>query len=76
MINFQLALVYDWVDFGNIIQYLNSHPGVSRTCLVPSLSLSCLWLFTNSGLYPSCTRLHKGSAISTLLALCTETSKG
>jgi len=32
--NFQLALVYDWADSGNIIQYLNSNPNVSRTRLV------------------------------------------
>ena len=76
MSNFQLALVYDWAEFGNINQYLNSHPGASRTCLVLSLSLPRRWLFTNPGLYSSCTRLHKGSAISTLLVLCTETSKG
>lgn len=36
MTNFQLALVYDWVEFGNINQYLNSYPGVSRTRLVSS----------------------------------------
>jgi hypothetical protein len=31
---FQLALVYDWCDDGNIIQYLESHPDVSRPKLV------------------------------------------
>ncbi|KAF9644342.1 kinase-like protein, partial [Thelephora ganbajun] len=31
--NFQLALVYDLVDSGNIIQYLDSNPQVSRTRL-------------------------------------------
>lgn len=36
--NFQLALVYDWADSGNIIQYLDSHPEVSRTPLVSSLT--------------------------------------
>ena len=76
MTNFQLALVYDWVEFGNIIHYLNSHPGVSRTCLVLSLSLPRPRLFTNPELYSSYTRLPKGSAISTLLALYTETSMG
>lgn len=76
MTNFQLALVYDWVEFGNIIQYLNSHPGVSRTCLVLPLSLPHPRPFANLGLYSSYTRSPKGSAISTLLALYTETSKG
>ena len=32
--NFQLALVYDWADSGNIIQYLGSNPNASRTRLV------------------------------------------
>lgn len=31
---FQLALVYDWGYNGNIIQYLESHPGGSRSSLV------------------------------------------
>jgi len=75
MTNFQLALVYDWAESGNINQYLSSHPGVSRTCLVLSPSLPRR-LFTNPGLYSSYTRLPKGSAISTLLVLYTETSKG
>jgi len=30
----QLALVYDWGENGNIIQYVMSHPGASRTRLV------------------------------------------
>jgi len=34
MKNFQLALVYDWADFGNIIQYLESNQKASRTCLL------------------------------------------
>jgi hypothetical protein len=34
--NFQLALVYGWADSGNIVQYLDSHPKVSRTRLVSS----------------------------------------
>jgi len=34
MKNFQLALVYDWAVRGNITQYLNSNPGVSRICLL------------------------------------------
>ena len=38
--NFQLALVYDWADSGNIIQYLNSNPQVSRTRLVSSSSFN------------------------------------
>ena len=37
---FQLSLVYDWQDSGNIVQYLDSNPKVSRTSLVPSLSLT------------------------------------
>jgi len=32
--NFQLALVYDWADSGNIIQYLDSNPRDSRTRLL------------------------------------------
>ncbi|KAF9646892.1 kinase-like protein [Thelephora ganbajun] len=32
--NFQLALVYDWADSGNIIQYLDSNPQVSRIRLL------------------------------------------
>ena len=37
---FQLALVYDWGHNGNIMQYLESHPDVSRPKLVrvPSTS--------------------------------------
>ena len=31
---FQLALVYDWGENGNIIQYISSHPEASRTRLV------------------------------------------
>ena len=31
---FQLALVCDWCDNGNIIQYLESHPNASRSKLV------------------------------------------
>ena len=31
---FQLALVYDWGQKGNIRQYLVSHPGTSRPPLV------------------------------------------
>ena len=31
---FQLALVYDWGQRGNINQYIASHPGVSRASLV------------------------------------------
>ena len=31
---FQLALLYDWCDNGNIIQYLESHPDASRPELV------------------------------------------
>ena len=31
---FQLALVYDWCDNGNIVQYLESHPNASRPKLV------------------------------------------
>ena len=31
---FQLALVYDWCDNGNITQYLKSHPDASRPKLV------------------------------------------
>ena len=38
--NFQLALVYDWTNSGNTIQYSDSHPKAFRTCLVPSLSLN------------------------------------
>lgn len=34
MKNFQLALVYDWEDSGNIIQYLGLNPGDSRTRLL------------------------------------------
>lgn len=34
--NFQLALVYDWAESGNIIQYLDSNPEDSRIRLVPS----------------------------------------
>ena len=36
--SFQLSLVYDWEDSGNIIQYLDSNPEVSRIRLVSSLS--------------------------------------
>ena len=36
--NFQLALVYDLEDSGNIVQYLDSNPEVSRTRLVSSPS--------------------------------------
>jgi len=32
--NFQLSLVYDWQDSGNIVQYLDSNPKVSRTSLL------------------------------------------
>ena len=35
---FQLALVYDWSDNGNIVQYLESYPDVSRPKLVTVLS--------------------------------------
>ena len=31
---FQLALVYDWGQNGNISQYVASHPGASRPALV------------------------------------------
>ena len=31
---FQLALVYDWGQNGNITQYITSHPGASRPSLV------------------------------------------
>ena len=31
---FQLALVYDWCDNGNIMQYLESRPNASRSKLV------------------------------------------
>jgi len=31
---FQLALVYDWGENGNIVQYVKSHPEASRTRLV------------------------------------------
>ena len=31
---FQLALVYDWGQRGNISQYVASHPGASRPSLV------------------------------------------
>ena len=31
---FQLALVYDWGQNGNINQYIVSHPGTSRPNLV------------------------------------------
>ena len=31
---FQLALVYDWGQNGNISQYMASHPGASRPALV------------------------------------------
>jgi len=34
MSTFQLALVYDWGDNGNIMQYLESHPDASRAKLV------------------------------------------
>ena len=34
---FQLALVYDWGQHGNISQYLTSHPSASRPALVRNL---------------------------------------
>jgi len=34
MTNFQLALVYDWMELGNITQYLSSRPEISRTHLL------------------------------------------
>jgi len=34
--NVQLALVYDWADSGNIMQYLASNPDISRAPLVSS----------------------------------------
>ena len=34
MEHFQLALVYDWGENGNIMEYVESHPGVSRLTLV------------------------------------------
>ena len=40
MSTFQLALVYDWGHNGNIMQYLDSHPGTSRPRLVRVLSTS------------------------------------
>ena len=36
---FQLALVYDWGQNGNITQYVASRPGVSRSSLVRTTQL-------------------------------------
>lgn len=54
--NFQLALVYDWADSGNIIQYLELHPKASRAHLVSSLSLTPTRLFSDPELY---SKLHE-----------------
>ena len=32
-----VSVVYEWVENGNIHQYMNSHPGASRPVLVPAL---------------------------------------
>ena len=37
---FQLCLVYDWGQYGNITQYLDSHPGASRPSLVSSIPVT------------------------------------
>jgi len=47
MVNFQLALVYDWADSGNIIQYLESNPNVSRTRLLHEVATGLRYLHTS-----------------------------
>ena len=66
--NFQLALVYDWADCGNIIQYLDSNPQVSRTYLVSSPSSNTTDRLLTQDSIPSSTRWHRASGISTLSA--------
>ena len=64
--NFQLALVYEWADSGNIIQYLESHPQVSRTHLVLSPSSNPTGRSLTLDSITSSTRWHKDSSISIL----------
>jgi len=45
---FQLALVYDWGQNGNITQYLASNPGASRLSLVRNLLPQKLRPITNA----------------------------
>jgi len=45
--NFQLALVYDWEDSGNIVQYLDSNPKVSRTRLLHDVSEGLRYLHSS-----------------------------
>ena len=59
-INFQLALVYDWADSGNINQYLNSHPKTSRTRLVLLSSSHPPRLFTYPKLYSKVHEVAQG----------------
>ena len=61
---FQLALVYDWCDNGNIMQYLESHPDVSRPKLVTVPPVPRAFVLNDLS---SCYRSPKGFSISTLL---------
>ena len=61
---FELALVYDWCDNGNIIQYLESHSDVSRPKLVAVLPVPCAFDILND--LSSCYKSPKDSNISTL----------
>ena len=68
---FQLALVYDWCDDGNVTQYLESHPDASRPKLVivPPVPRA----FNHLNDLSSCCRSPKGFNISTLSMSSMET---
>ena len=66
---FQLALVYDWCDNGNIMQYLESHPNASRPNLVIVPPVPHAFNVLND--LSSCYRSPKGFNISTLLGSLT-----
>ena len=60
---FQLALVYDWCDDGNIMQYLESRPEASRPKLVTVPPHPRAFDVLND--LSSCYKLPKGFNIST-----------
>ena len=68
---FELALVYDWSDNGNIIQYLESYPDVSRPKLVTVSPVPCMFDILND--LSSCYRSPKAFNISTLSTSSTGT---
>ena len=68
---FQLALVYDWCDSGNIMQYLESHPDASKQKLVAVSPVPRAFDVLND--LSSCYRSPRGFNASTLAMSSTGT---